>query len=80
MSHRRYVSDYIKCVSKLIPRMFKIYSVPLHLLFIEYVTMYQNRIPSLDISISYYAFIVILLTYEFLLHGKDDDEEVEQSD
>ena len=76
MSHRRYVSDYIKCVSKLIPRMFKIYSVPLHLLFIEYV----NRIPSLDISISYYAFIVILLTYEFLLHGKDDDEEVEQSD
>ena len=41
---------------------------------------YINRIPSLDISISYYAFIVILLTYEFLLHGKDDDEEVEQSD
>ena len=35
---------------------------------------------SLYISISYYAFIVILLTYEFLLHGKDDDEEVEQSD
>ena len=39
-----------------------------------------NGIPSLDISISYYAFIDILLTYEFLLHGKDDDEEVEQSD
>ena len=37
-------------------------------------------VPSLDISISYYVFIVILLTYEFLLHGKDDDEEVEQSD
>ena len=42
--------------------------------------IHQNGIPSLDISISYYAFIVILLTYEFLLHGKDDDEEVEQSD
>ena len=26
MSHRRYVSDYIKCVSKPIPRMFKIYT------------------------------------------------------
>ena len=40
----------------------------------------MNRIPSLDISISYYAFIAILLMYEFSLHGKDDDEEVEQSD
>ena len=45
-----------------------------------YYILNVNRIPSLDISISYYAFIVILLTYEFLLHGKDDDEEVEQSD